>query len=75
MDPLPKFCNPSTAAGLIQALGAEFAVVANPAYIHPPYELYPLAPRITPPVARLAAVVCDMDGTTTTTEPLCLHSL
>lgn len=53
----------------------EFAVVANPSYVFPPSELYPLAPVPALPLGRLAGVVKDMDGTTTTTEPLCLHSL
>ena len=60
---------------LFAQLGTEFACVQNPSYIHPPYELYPLAPKIVQPVPSLAAVVCDMDGTTTTTEPICLHAL
>ncbi|UCE05708.1 MAG: hypothetical protein JSW07_19275, partial [bacterium] len=33
------------------------------------------APKITAPVHQLVAAVMDMDGTTTTTETLCLHSL
>lgn len=75
MTTLPKFVAGEEAARLTKALGEEFAVVRNPSYVHPPYELYPLAPRIYGPVERLTAVVMDMDGTTTTTELLCLHSL
>ena len=56
-------------------LGAErVAVVRNPSYVWAPIELYPLPPR-RERLADLRAVVMDMDGTTTTTEPLCLHSL
>jgi beta-phosphoglucomutase-like phosphatase (HAD superfamily) len=72
---LPKFADGEQAARLISRLGREFAVVRNPAYVHPAYEVYPLAPKITEPRQRIAAVVKDMDGTTTTTEALCLHSL
>lgn len=72
---LPKRCTSAEAAELIGRLGAEFAVVRNPNYIHPPYELYPLAPRAATPLPELAAVVSDMDGTTTTTEHLCVYSL
>ncbi len=72
---LPKLCSPKEAAELVARLGGEFAVVRNPGYVHPPYELYPLAPPTPTPLPELAAVVCDMDGTTTTTEPLCVHSL
>jgi hypothetical protein len=53
----------------------EVAIVRNPSYIYSPLEFYPLAPKIRQPLQRLAGVVKDMDGTTTTTEPLCLHSL
>ncbi|MCE5231298.1 hypothetical protein LLG95_17105 [bacterium] len=72
---LPKRCSSAEAAGLVASLGEEFAVVRNPGYIHPPYELYPLAPRTVTPLPELAAVVSDMDGTTTTTEHLCVYSL
>jgi beta-phosphoglucomutase-like phosphatase (HAD superfamily) len=71
----PKFISADEAARRVAALGEQFALVANPAYVHPPVELYPLAPKIAGPVRRLAAAVMDMDGTTTTTETLCLHSL
>lgn len=60
-----------------QAVGpcGEVAVVANPSYVACPVELYPLAPRNPGPFDAVAGIVMDMDGTTTTTEPLCLHSL
>ncbi|MBN1488471.1 MAG: hypothetical protein JXA69_01020 [Phycisphaerae bacterium] len=54
---------------------AQIALVANPSYVASSYELYPLAPANPGPLAALVGVVKDMDGTTTTTEPLCLHSL
>lgn len=54
---------------------SESVLVANPSYIYQPYDIYLLAPKITRPLPKLLAVVKDMDGTTTTTEPLCLHSL
>jgi beta-phosphoglucomutase-like phosphatase (HAD superfamily) len=70
-----KFINKKEAKQLISKLGDEYAVVKNPGYIHPEYELYPLAPKIKKPVDALTASVMDMDGTTTTTEALCIHSL
>ncbi len=70
-----KFVNKKEAKQLISKLGNEFAVVKNPGYIHPEYELYPLASKIKKPVNTLTASVMDMDGTTTTTEALCIHSL
>lgn len=70
-----KLANREEAKQLITKLGDEFAVVKNPGYIHPEYELYSLAPKIKKPVSNLTASVMDMDGTTTTTEALCIHSL
>lgn len=70
-----KFANKKEAKQLISKLGDEFAVVKNPGYIHPGFELYPLAPKIKKSVSNLSASVMDMDGTTTTTEALCIHSL
>ncbi|MDZ7386822.1 MAG: HAD hydrolase-like protein [candidate division KSB1 bacterium] len=67
--------HPSEAPTLLEPLGQEFAIIENPAYVFPPYDVVPLAPKILTPRERLVAVVQDMDGTTTTTENLCLHSL
>ncbi len=53
----------------------ECILVANPSYIYQPFDVYTLSPVIKKPLPRLLAIVKDMDGTTTTTEPLCLHSL
>jgi len=52
----------------------EYAVVKNPSYVFPPEEYYPLAPALKK-VSEIKAVLMDMDGTTTTTEVLCIHSL
>jgi beta-phosphoglucomutase-like phosphatase (HAD superfamily) len=61
---------------LAAGLGAtEFACVRNLDYVYSPGELYPLAPRVRPPLERIVAFVVDMDGTSTTTEPLALHAL
>ncbi len=70
-----KIVNSYEAAEVITGLGEEFALVKNPYYIYSPYEIYPLAKKITDPVDKLHAVVMDMDGTTTTTEQICIHSL
>jgi beta-phosphoglucomutase-like phosphatase (HAD superfamily) len=80
MSDYPRTVTPSEAAEMLirQAgmLGSdEIAVVRNPSYVYAPVELYPLAPKVTGPLDWVAGVVMDMDGTTTTTEPLCLHSL
>lgn len=53
----------------------EFACVHNLDYVYSPVELYPLAPRVRPPLERIVAYAVDMDGTSTTTEPLALHAL
>jgi len=60
---------------VMQALGNEFAIVWNPDFVHPQFELYPLPENNYGPLEFIEAVVMDMDGTTTTTEELCLHSL
>lgn len=80
MQRLVEYLNPTDAAKLLgeQAvqLGAtEFARVRNLDYVFAPTELYPLAPHSTLPLERIAAFAVDMDGTSTTTEPLALHSL
>lgn len=72
---MKKIITKEEAAELLIGLSEEFAVVRNPEYIHPPFELYPIAPAQHGPLASLAAAVMDMDGTTTTTEELCIHSL
>jgi beta-phosphoglucomutase-like phosphatase (HAD superfamily) len=56
-------------------VGQEFVKVQNPDYIHPAYEFYPLAEKNVSLTKHLNAVLMDMDGTTTTTEVLCIHSL
>ncbi len=80
--PLPtrKLAPAAEAPGICQlvleTLGCqEVALVRNPSYIYAPLEIYPLPPKVTGNLPRLAGVVMDMDGTTTTTEPLCIHSL
>lgn len=73
---LPASQAPEAIATAIRALGCEeIAIVQNPSYIYAPVEIYPMAPKPTALLPRLAGVVKDMDGTTTTTEPLCIHSL
>ncbi len=77
---LVEYLDPAQAAALLgeQAAGlgvTEFARVRNLEFVFPPFELYPLAPRTSPPLDRIAAFAVDMDGTSTTTEPLALHSL
>lgn len=70
-----KIMTRAEAINLASQLGDEFAVVQNPDHIHPPYEIYPLAKKINTPREKLVAALMDMDGTLTTTEELCLHSL
>lgn len=59
-----------------ERLGAdEFVCVPNLEYVYAPFEVYPLAPHCRPPLEHVAAFAVDMDGTSTTTEPLALHAL
>jgi beta-phosphoglucomutase-like phosphatase (HAD superfamily) len=72
---LPKFATSLEVSRLLLENDQEFAVVRNPGYIYAPYDLYPLAPKRQSLPRGMAASVMDMDGTTTTTETLCIHSL
>jgi len=80
MERLARYLDREAAADhlrqLAGQLGAtEFACVRNLDYVFSPLELYPLAPHVRPPLERIAAFAIDMDGTSTTTEPLALHAL
>ncbi|MFQ5806988.1 MAG: hypothetical protein ACE5I3_11115 [Phycisphaerae bacterium] len=80
MDKLARYLDLEGAAAqlrqLAKQLGAtEFACVRNLDYVFSPNALYPLAPRVRPPLERIVAFTIDMDGTSTTTEPLALHAL
>jgi beta-phosphoglucomutase-like phosphatase (HAD superfamily) len=66
--------NKKEAIKLFNQLGDNFIVVKNPDYIFSPFDLYPAAPALKE-LENLKAVVMDMDGTTTTTESICIHSL
>ena len=68
------FVNQNEAVKLIENLGKEFTVIKNPDYVYPEYEVIPLSEKLKS-VNDIKALVMDMDGTTTTTEELCLHSL
>jgi len=76
----PKFANLNKAGETLDQLAKElhtdeFTIVENPSYIYRPLDIYPMPPKITSPRKKLTAIVKDMDGTTTTTEELCVHSL
>lgn len=70
-----KFINQKEAASLFSKQAETFTVIKNPEGIYPPCDIVPLAEKIEKPLKQVKAVVCDMDGTTTTTEGLCIHSL
>ena len=80
MSSQPKFVDLEQAAQFLTNLATgyrtnEVAVVRNPSYVHPAFDLYLLAPRRKTVREQVIGIVKDMDGTTTTTEPLCIHSL
>jgi beta-phosphoglucomutase-like phosphatase (HAD superfamily) len=80
MDKIARYLSAAEAAALMQQNAAgldatEVAVVQNLDYVFSPFEFYPLAPRVTEPLPRIAAFAVDMDGTSTTTEPLAVHAL
>lgn len=64
----------SKAVQELQKLSDEFVLIQNPEFVHPEFEIFPIASKIYKP-AKLIAAVMDMDGTTTTTEELCVESL
>lgn len=72
---IPKFVAGEAVGQHIGSLSDTFALVQNPPYVFPPYEAYPLAPPRICLDDGLEAAVMDMDGTTTTTEALCIESL
>lgn len=71
---MEKFVNKEEALVLTAKLGNDFTIIKNPDYVFPEYEVVPIAEKLTN-VKNVTALVMDMDGTTTTTEELCLHSL
>lgn len=75
MGNIAKFEDARTVARAITCEGGEYAYIRNPSHVFPRGEYSPLAAKIGGPVPKLEAVVMDMDGTTTTTENLCLHAL
>lgn len=70
-----KIVNLEEAHEFLADLGREFAVVYNPDYVHPQYEIYPIAQKVATPLNSISAILVDLDGTTTSTEKLNLHSL
>lgn len=79
-EPLIRYLDAGECAEALRrqaaAAGAtQFACVRNLGYRLTPFDLYPLAPLAQPPLGRVAAFAVDMDGTSTTTEPLALHAL
>jgi len=58
----------------INKTNGEYVIVKNPAFVFPSEEYYILAER-NPILSEIKGVMMDMDGTTTTTEELCIFSL
>lgn len=79
MEKLARYLTRAEAAAWLGAgaeVGAsEYALVRNLDFVPAPRDIYPLAPRVRPPLPRIVAFAVDMDGTSTTTEPLALHAL
>lgn len=69
-----KIVDQSQATQSLISLSDKFVVIKNPDFIFPEFEIVPLAKKITQP-DKIIALVMDMDGTTTTTEELCVESL
>ncbi|MEJ5306063.1 MAG: hypothetical protein WHV63_08980 [Ignavibacteria bacterium] len=69
-----KIINSQEATENLLSLSDEFVIIKNPDFIFPGYEVVPLAKKIFN-LDNFIAAVMDMDGTTTTTEELCVESL
>jgi len=80
MERLVEYLTPQAAAERLVELAAEMgstevAAVRNLGLVPAARELYLLAPHAPLPAPELHAFAVDMDGTSTTTEPLALHAL
>ncbi len=69
-----KIISSEEAVNRINSQSEEFVLIKNPEMVYPEFEIIPLAQKIYQP-DRIVAFVMDMDGTTTTTEELCIESL
>ncbi|MBI9071061.1 MAG: hypothetical protein JEY94_05660 [Melioribacteraceae bacterium] len=75
MSGYKKFISKREAQNLLESQSNDFTIINNPDYIYPLYEIVPLAMKLPKPLKAIKAIVTDMDGTTTTTEELCIYSL
>ena len=69
------FASRDRAQALLGELGEDFAVLPSFPNTYPPYDIVPLAPKRTRLAGWPEAILLDMDGTLTSTEPLCLRAL
>jgi len=70
-----KFFGIKEAQEKLSEYKSDFTLIKNPSFIYPPFEIVPLAEKLLFFEKPIKAVVSDMDGTTTSTEELCIHSL
>ncbi|MFP4502177.1 MAG: hypothetical protein ACLFTT_14345 [Candidatus Hydrogenedentota bacterium] len=72
---LPRFADSKEAARLLIREEDAFAVFRNPGCLYPPYEVAPLASKVATLRGHCAAILMDMDGTTTSTEEFCCRAM
>ncbi|MGE5683228.1 MAG: hypothetical protein ACM34K_20390 [Bacillota bacterium] len=72
---IKKYITSDEASEIITQLGLEFAVISNPENVYPPFEVYPLAPKITHTQKELSAVLLNTDGVLASVGNLHLHAL
>lgn len=72
---MARYLSAADAARALTELAPEFVLVEQPAGQFPPFDLIPLGPCRPVCPGPPAAILVDMDGTTTTTEDLCLDAL
>lgn len=74
-DERPRYTDAAGAARLLGAVSGQYVVLENPDHRFPRYDIAPLAPVRTRLDGGCAAVLLDMDGTTTTTEAFCCQAM
>jgi len=70
-----QYLSPADPAPTVSSPSGEFAVIENPPGVFPAREPLPFGPKATTLPRGLAAALIDMDGTTSSTEPLYVHAL
>ncbi|MDP4172845.1 MAG: hypothetical protein Q8933_02650 [Bacteroidota bacterium] len=72
---MKRYITSDEASEIVTQLGLEFAVINNPDNVYPPFEIYPLTPKIQEAQKQLSSIVMNLEGIFASSEMLHLHSL